>query len=121
MMKQIILGAAVVAAVSGCSKGGDPKGVVQDFVSRVGSGSNCTGLKDMILASQRDLMGPALEQGCAAVGKAGATAQTAPTVGDSTVNGDDATVSISDSGVSHSVRLKKENGAWKIDVASLSM
>jgi Domain of unknown function (DUF4878) len=122
MVKQFVLGVAMVAAVTGCSRGNDPKAVVQDFFSRMTSG-NCTGIKDLMLAAQRDQFGSAIEEGCSAAAKAGSLPQqgASPNFGDVTENGDDATVRISDDSTQRTVRLKKENGAWKIDVTTVAM
>jgi hypothetical protein len=121
MMKPILCGVLVLAGAAACSKGSDAKSVVAEF-SRKGDSGDCAGLKDYIVAAQRDTIGSVLEQSCQAESQArkADTTRTPDQVLDAQEQGDRATVRVqsNEGGTAHTstVVLVKENGAWKIDM-----
>ena len=65
-MKKIALGLTMALAIAACSRGGgSPSAVVEEFARKMESG-NCTGVRDYLAASSRDMSGPKLEQACQA-------------------------------------------------------
>jgi hypothetical protein len=133
-MKHILIGLSLAAALAGCSRGGSPAAVVEEFARKMESGS-CSGVQDSLAASSRAMAGPKLEQACQAAAE---MKKNDPKAKDKTIKsmrvveskeeGDRATVRMeteysdgTKSGADQAITLVKEDGRWKIDLMATGM